>query len=190
MNIHILSAPFDSGVKNVRMGCGPGYLLDAGLESHLAANGHESSVTELDPTLPEAYWLLAAAHAQQGRFDLALSEFAHYESFYGGPVFWFRGYLYALAGQREDALRDLEELKQLVRQGASNPVELAQIYLGLGDREAVLGILEQATEAGVSFQPYLWPEYETYYSEPRFRAVFEKFSLPLPPTVAMREGTP
>ena len=145
---------------------------------------------DLDSTFPEAYWLLAAAHAGQGRFDLGLQEFDRYESIYGGPVFWFRGYLLALAGRRQEAIRDLAELKRRVDKGASSPVELAQIYLGLGDREAVLKTLEQAPEAGVSFQPYLWPEYETYHSEPRFRAVLEKISLPLLPTKAAKEGTP
>jgi hypothetical protein len=30
----------------------------------------------------------------------------------------------------------------------------------------------------VSFQPYLWPEYEPLFDNPRFIAVLEKFGLP------------
>ncbi len=40
--------------------------------------------------------------------------------------------------------------------------------------------LEQSDAPGVSFQPYLWPEYQSYYDDPRFRAVLERFGLPLP----------
>lgn len=49
MHIHIVSLPFDSGVKSVRMGNGPGYLLDAGLQQHLEGQGHQVALTELDP---------------------------------------------------------------------------------------------------------------------------------------------
>jgi len=50
MHIHIVSLPFDSGVRNVRMGNGPRYLLDAGLRQHLEGNGHQVALTELHPT--------------------------------------------------------------------------------------------------------------------------------------------
>lgn len=102
----------------------------------------------------------------------------------------FRGYVRALAGRREEALRDLSELKQRVERGESARVELAQIHLGLGDRERVLETLEQSPEAGVSFQPYLWPEYEAYHSDPRFLAILAKFGLPRPPQRATREPKP
>ena len=72
---------------------------------------------ELDPTFPEAHWLLAAVHAQQGQLTRALEEFELYEELYGEPQYWFRGYLKALAGQRDDALRDLAELERRVASG-------------------------------------------------------------------------
>ena len=49
MHIDIVSVPFDSGVRNVRMGNGPQYLLDAGLRDHLEGQGHRVAMTELDP---------------------------------------------------------------------------------------------------------------------------------------------
>ena len=58
--------------------------------------------------------------------------------------------------------------------------ERAKILLGLGDSEGVVAALEQPDVPGVSFQPYLWPEYRAYHDDPRFRAVLEKFGLPLP----------
>jgi TolB-like protein/Tfp pilus assembly protein PilF len=135
---------------------------------------------ELDPSFPEAYWLLAAVHAQQGQLERALEEFARYEALYGEPQHWFRGYLEALAGRREEALRDLAKLEQRVASGESPGIERAQVYLGLGDHEGVLAVLEEASEADVSFQPYLWPEYEALHSNKRFQAVLRKFGLPLP----------
>ena len=93
---------------------------------------------------------------------------------------WFRGYLQALAGHREEALRSLSELEKRVDSGQSAPIEMAQIYLGLGDDDRTIAVLERADEAGVSFQPYLWPEYERLFGNPRFGAVLEKFRLPVP----------
>ncbi|MEE8060359.1 MAG: arginase family protein [Gemmatimonadales bacterium] len=49
MHLHIVSVPFDSGVRNVRMGNGPQYLLAAGLREHLEGQGHQVTITELDP---------------------------------------------------------------------------------------------------------------------------------------------
>ena len=60
---------------------------------------------ELDPSFPEAYWLLAAAYAQKGYFERALEDFERYEALYGETQYWFRGYLNALAGRREAADR-------------------------------------------------------------------------------------
>lgn len=51
MHIHIVSLPFDSGVRNVRMGNGPRYLLDAGLPEHLQGQGHQVEITEINPAL-------------------------------------------------------------------------------------------------------------------------------------------
>jgi serine/threonine protein kinase/tetratricopeptide (TPR) repeat protein len=138
----------------------------------------------LDADQPESYWLLAAVYSQKGEFEAALSEFARYEHLYGESVPWFRGYLLGLAGHRDEALQALEELKERVESGRSSPIELAQIYLGLGDDEQTLAVLEQADESSVSFQPFLWPEYERLFGDPRLHAVLEKFRLPPPPTRA------
>jgi TolB-like protein len=133
---------------------------------------------EADVNHPEAYWLLAAALAEQKKFDESLKAFDRYETLYGEPVHWFRGYLLALAGQRDDALATAQELQGLISQGKAQPIDLAQIYLALGDHEATLGVLERATEAGVSFQPFLWPQYRDLWADSRFQAVLDRFNLP------------
>jgi benzoyl-CoA reductase/2-hydroxyglutaryl-CoA dehydratase subunit BcrC/BadD/HgdB len=69
----------------------------------------------------QTYWLLAAAHAQEGRFA--------------------------------EALRDLAELERRVETGGSPRIELAQIRLGLGERDRVIETLEEADAPGVAFQP-------------------------------------
>ena len=131
---------------------------------------------DIDPGFSEAHWLLAAVYSQLGRFDEALDEFERYEAKYGEPVLWFRGYLLGLAGRHDGARQVLEELEGRNPSGG----ELAQVYLGLGDRDRVIEALEAAEDSGVWFQPYLWPEYADFVGDPRFHAILEKFSYPQP----------
>ncbi|NNG17872.1 MAG: arginase family protein [Gemmatimonadales bacterium] len=49
MNVHILSVPYDSGQRGVRMGAGPEHLLEAGLETRLRTAGHAVAVERIEP---------------------------------------------------------------------------------------------------------------------------------------------
>jgi arginase len=53
MRVHVISVPFDSGVKNVRMGRGPGHLLAGGLQSHLESQGHTVTLSDIEPSALE-----------------------------------------------------------------------------------------------------------------------------------------
>ena len=132
---------------------------------------------ELDPSFAEAHWLLAISYAEQGRYKEALTELELYEVPSGYSVLWYRGYILALAGRRDEAFEALEKLE---KRGAPD-TERAYILLGLDDRAGVLEALEKAEGSDIAFQPYLWPRYATYHDDPQFRAVLERFGLPLPP---------
>ena len=54
------------------------------------------------------------------------------------------------------------------------------MHLGLGENDRVINILESAAEPGLSFQPYLWPEYEALFPDPRFQRALQRLGLPLP----------
>jgi len=49
MEIRLLLVPYDSGQRNVRMGAGPEHLCAAGLEKHLAAQGHQVDAEVIEP---------------------------------------------------------------------------------------------------------------------------------------------
>lgn len=49
MEIRLLLVPYDSGQRNVRMGAGPEHLRAAGLEKHLAAQGHRVDSEVIEP---------------------------------------------------------------------------------------------------------------------------------------------
>jgi TolB-like protein/Flp pilus assembly protein TadD len=63
--------------------------------------------------------------------------------------------LYALRGDRQNALKYLEILQRGVKAGAVNPVDLARSYVALGDSKAALEILSRAVTAKESELLYL-----------------------------------
>ena len=85
-DVRIITVPFDTGVRDARMGRGPARLLDAGLVARLQDSGHRAAVVEIDapegPLVPEpqcaaTLWrgLAAAVRAARsdGAFPLVLS---------------------------------------------------------------------------------------------------------------------
>jgi tetratricopeptide (TPR) repeat protein len=147
--------------------------LEGSVEEGLAAD-------ELDPSYGEAHWLLSTAYAHLGRWDEAFAEFDRYEELYGEQIPYLRGYLLGLAGRRDEALQLAEVVRARVERGESRPTELAKVYVATGDDELALTALEEAEKGGISFLPYLLPQWKPLFSDPRFLAVLQRFGLPLP----------
>lgn len=49
MDVQLLLVPYDSGQRGIRMGAGPEHLCAAGLETHLAAQGHIVFLEVIEP---------------------------------------------------------------------------------------------------------------------------------------------
>ncbi len=106
MDIDILAVPYDSGTRDVRMGRGPGRLLDFGLPGALEDDGHTVRIRTLESTLvppaeiASAFGLarsLSAAVADarvSGRFPLVLA----------GNCFSALGTVSGLGGERVGVL--------------------------------------------------------------------------------------
>ncbi len=136
---------------------------------------------EIDPTYSEAYWLLSTVYAHQGRADDALAAFDRYEEMYGERLPYYRGYLLAVLGRRDEALALAREVETRIARGESTWSEPGLIYVTLGERERALEAVERMDRARISFMPYHMPEWEALYGEPRFRAVVERLGFPPPP---------
>ena len=84
----------------------------------------------------------------------------------------------ARAGRRSEAeaiVKKLEATKEYV-----SPAELAVLYVGLGDKEKALSVLEHAYAAHDFQMGYLSvePHYDSLRSEPRFQELVRKVGLP------------
>ena len=181
--VQALEQAVDLNPRSAAMHTDLGWWLYGG--RHYAQAIQQAEVAlDIFPNHPEAYWLLAAAYAATGQHADAQNAFDQYEALYGSPVHWFRGYLQGVSDNTEAALRTATLLEHQIKDSEALPIDAALIHIALGDTASALSIIEQSQEASVSFQPYLWPEYESLWHEPRFQPVLERFGLPLPPKSA------
>jgi TolB-like protein/DNA-binding winged helix-turn-helix (wHTH) protein/tetratricopeptide (TPR) repeat protein len=90
-------------------------------------------------------------------------------------------YGYALAGRREEALAILHELQQLGEREYIEPGWIAMIWIGLGDKEKALDLLQEDYRLHSSFLASLGsdPVFEPLHSDSRFQDLVRRIGLPL-----------
>src|SRR5262245_45867791 len=133
---------------------------------------------EMDPDFYFAHLNLGEALAAKGAFADAISEFQKARVLNDDPfVLALLGNAYARSGNRTEALKILDQLKELSAQRYVNAYGFALVYLGLGDKEEALRWLEQSYEdrAGSDVG---WIRVDALLdplrSDPRFEALAEK----------------
>jgi TolB-like protein/DNA-binding winged helix-turn-helix (wHTH) protein/Flp pilus assembly protein TadD len=89
------------------------------------------------------------------------------------------GYSYAIAGRKKQALAALDELSRLGRQEYVNPGSIAMIWVGLGDKNKALTLLDEDYRLHSSFLMYLGdPVFEPLHSDKRFQDLLRRIGLP------------
>ena len=132
----------------------------------------------MDPGYYFAYVNLAQALAMKGARDDAIAEYQKARALNDDPaVLGFLGNAYASSGNKAEALKILEQLKQLSKQRYVNAYSFVILNVGLGDKEEALRWLEQSYQdrAGsdvgwIRVDPLL----DRLRSEPRFEALAQK----------------
>ncbi len=121
---------------------------------------------------------LGQNYLQKGMYEHAISEFETVTRL--APRFNFLGYAYAAAGRREDALRVLKEQRKMSDQMYVPRFYTVCTYLGLGEKQKALDLLEQAYEErssrllSINVEPLLDP----LRSEPRFQKLIRRMNFP------------
>jgi TolB-like protein/DNA-binding winged helix-turn-helix (wHTH) protein len=131
-------------------------------------------VVEVDPTWMLAPYELAHAYARQGMYLEAVAEAEKAKC-------WSDcGWLYAVAGRREEARAILNELIQDSEKRYVDPGFIAFTYAGLGDRDRALGWLEEGYRRRSQWMIYLkvTPEVDPLRSDPRFQAILRRMNFP------------
>jgi TolB-like protein/DNA-binding winged helix-turn-helix (wHTH) protein/Flp pilus assembly protein TadD len=128
-------------------------------------------VVEMESDAIGAHEGLGRAYAEKGRFEPARTEFLKAREISGGrrgPG--LLGHLYGLSGERDQARKIIEELKERSEREYLSPYSIARIYIGLGEKDPAFQWLEQAYEVRDEWSVFLKvnPIFDTLRADPRF----------------------
>jgi TolB-like protein/DNA-binding winged helix-turn-helix (wHTH) protein len=137
---------------------------------------------DMDPSYELPHLILGQAYEEKGSFDLAIPELRKaVDLSHGTPLMLSAlAHAYAQAGKRTEALQLLTELEAASKHQYVSPYYLAIVYIGLGEKEMALSLLEKAftdRSNGLIFMA-VEPELDPIRSEPRFVALERKLKLP------------
>ena len=134
-----------------------------------------------NPNFAYAHRALGWAYGSKGMYPEAIAETrTSIELSNGSTGKGFLGLWLGKAGQRDQAVRLLSELKQESARGYVQNYNFALIYIGLGDREEALNYLEKhmLSHAETANTYAVAPELDDLRSEPRFKEMLKRMNLP------------
>lgn len=137
---------------------------------------------ELDSNFAPAHMVLGQAYEQKGMYREAMTELEQAVRLSAGsPIFTAsQAHAYGLAGRRGEAMKLIEELKNLAEHRYVSGYDFALAYSGLGDNDAVVAWLEKAFEERaprlvfVNVQPRL----DMLRSDQRFHDLLRRVNFP------------
>ncbi|MGH9850766.1 MAG: winged helix-turn-helix domain-containing protein [Blastocatellia bacterium] len=135
---------------------------------------------EMDPQFVVARWYLGLAYMYKGQYSAAITEFRQVVASSRSPAhFATLGYAYAAAGRRSEAIKALDELKELSKQRYVPSSFIACIYVGLGEKDLAFAWMEKAYEEHDSKLNFLKvdPIFDSLRSDPRFTDLLRRMRL-------------
>jgi tetratricopeptide (TPR) repeat protein len=124
---------------------------------------------QFDPQQPYVHERLGAVLLWQGKTTEAVDAFQKAANFSGRhpeKLAWL-GYAYAVRGNRDEALRVLDEIKSNPRQQYVSPFHVAMLYAGLGEKDEAMRWLEKAYAQRDEWMVYrkIYPEFATLHDD-------------------------
>ena len=139
-------------------------------------------VLALDPTFLPAYLGLARCYLRQQKYAEAIAALEEARSLHlsGRQTLGILAYADAVSGNREDALRILDELKSAAETDDDALVRIAQVYIGLDDKERAFEWLEKAYQRRAHWLTALKLDFicDPLRSDPRFKELLRRVGLP------------
>jgi serine/threonine protein kinase/Flp pilus assembly protein TadD len=136
---------------------------------------------DMDPNYAVAHMRLGESYIQKKMYQDALSELQRAVSLSpeSMDVLAELGYAYGVAGQRSEAEKVLAKLSEYAKDRYVSSYDLAVLYLGLGQKDRALDLLDKAYEERASYLAFLMgdPRVDSLRLEPRFKALMTKLKL-------------
>jgi TolB-like protein/tRNA A-37 threonylcarbamoyl transferase component Bud32 len=135
---------------------------------------------ELDSNYALAHANLAWGYLGKGLHGEAIAEFEKAARLYGSDRTLGLPLAYAAAGRRGEALKMLDLAREQSKRGEISPWWLAQMYLGLGEKQKALEWLEKAYEEHDPRMAFLKvePLLDALRSDPRFQNLLRRMNFP------------
>ncbi len=137
---------------------------------------------EMDPNFAVARLWLGQAYEQKAMYAEAIAEFQKSIAISGRSTFLVAalGHAYAASGNRGEAMKILEELRQLSKQRYVAPYFMAVIHKSLGENDQAFEWLEKAYEERSSWLVFLKvePRLDSLRADPRFQNLLRCVGLP------------
>jgi serine/threonine-protein kinase len=132
----------------------------------------------LAPDSAIAHQLLGATYVQQKNYDAAIRELANATRTNAGDA-GNLGHAYAVAGNRAAATRILNDLLKRSQREYVKPLQIALIYIGIGDTNDALDYLERAyrENEGVVLLLATDPRLAPISGNPRFQSILRRGGL-------------
>ncbi|MDQ3010508.1 MAG: protein kinase, partial [Acidobacteriota bacterium] len=164
--------------------------LDVAMNFHLGfhyynARQYEQASAQLQKTLEmnrnfgEAHAILGLVYEQEGRYTEAIAELQKNRELGGSDQRGSLGHVYALAGQRGEAQKLLDELQEEAKHKNVSPCYIARIYEGLGEKDQAFAWLEKAYAERDSniIQLKVDPEFDRLHADARFADLLRRIGF-------------
>jgi TolB-like protein/Tfp pilus assembly protein PilF len=144
---------FDEAIREVKRGLELDSLslpINGGLgRTYYFARRYDEAIeqlrktSEMDPGFNYALWNLGSALAVKGAIGAAIEEYQKARALNDDRVLGLLGHAYASSGNKMEAEKILNQLKELSKERYVSAYSLALVYLGLGNKEEALRWLEE-----------------------------------------------
>jgi TolB-like protein/Tfp pilus assembly protein PilF len=144
---------FDEAIREVKRGLELDPLslpINGGLgRTYYFARRYDEAIeqlrktSEMDPGFNYAHWNLGSALAVKGAIGAAIEEYQKARALNDDRVLGLLGHAYASSGNKMEAEKILNQLKELSKERYVSAYSLALVYLGLGNKEEALRWLEE-----------------------------------------------
>ena len=142
---------------------------------------HYSKALELDPNYSWAHLWIGQAYLQKEMYKEAIDEINQAIRLSNGDTRARAtlAHAYAVAGRRDDAIKQLAELQQLAKQRYVSPYFIALVYVGLREDDQAFTWLQKAYEERQSYLVLMKvePVFDRLRSDPRFADLARRVGL-------------
>jgi adenylate cyclase len=154
------------------------HLCELGQYERGIAAGKEA--LKLDPNFATGRSNLAGCYLRQKMYPEAIALLKEGQSLNSARILGALAYTYAVSGNRDDALRIVQELKSAAETDDDALIRIAQVYIGLDDKERAFEWLERAYQRRVQWLRFLKADfiYDPLRSDPRFKDLQRRIGLP------------